>query len=87
MGCGLETTKPVGDSWVLSMFAGLKCRLFTTQPAAACALCADIPHATTKAKGTRMSSSVPTLWEASGGLEVFHSALAAELKKTTAEVV
>lgn len=34
----------------------------------------DIPHTITEAKGSRMSSSVPALQEASGGPEVLHSA-------------
>ena len=72
---------------MLSTFAGLKCSFFTTQPAAACAPCVDIPHTATEAKGSRMSSSVPALQEASGGPEVFHSVLAAKLKTTAAEAL
>lgn len=70
--------------FVLSTFAGLKCSFFTTQPA----LCVDIPRRiSTEAKGSRMSSSVPALQEASGGPEVFQRVLAAKLNTATAEAL
>lgn len=68
------------------MFSNLKCSLFLTQPATACcAPCVDIPNAATEAKGSRMSSSVSALPEASGEPEVFHSVIAAKPKTTTTE--